>query len=95
MNSQSAAISNNMVWAILSTLFCCLPLGIVSIVYAAKVDGLIAMGNFAEAQNMANKAKSWAIWAACAWLILIVLYIVFFMVIGLSSGGLSAMSGMH
>ena len=32
-------IPNNMVWAILTTLFCCLPFGIVSIVYAAQVDG--------------------------------------------------------
>ena len=33
---------NNLVWAILSTLFCCLPLGIVSIVYAAQVNGKYA-----------------------------------------------------
>ena len=32
-------VPNNLVWAILTTLFCCLPLGIVSIVHAAKVDG--------------------------------------------------------
>ena len=92
MNSQSAAISNNMVWAILTTLFCCLPLGIVSIIYAAKVDGLVAMGNLAAAQEAADKAKSWAMWAAGAWLVLIILYVVFFMVVGISAGGLS---GMH
>ncbi len=95
MNSQSRAVSNNLVWAILSTLFCCLPLGIVSIVYAAKVDGLAAAGNLAAAQEAANKAKTWAIWAAAAWLILVVLYIVFVMVIGISAGGLSGLSGMN
>lgn len=92
MNNTSPAISNNMVWAILSTLFCCLPLGIVSIIHAAKVDGLVAAGNYAAAQEAADKAKSWAMWAAGAWLILIVLYVVFFMVVGVSSAGLS---GMH
>lgn len=95
MNSQSRAVSNNLVWAILSTLFCCLPLGIVSIVYAAKVDGLAAAGNLAAAQEAANKAKTWAIWAAAAWLILVVLYIVFVMVIGISAGGLSGLTGMN
>ena len=29
---------NWLVWAILSTILCCLPLGIVSIIYATKVD---------------------------------------------------------
>lgn len=60
MNSSSRAVSNNLIWAILSTLFCCLPLGIVSIVYAAKVDGLAAAGDLAGAQEAADKAKTWA-----------------------------------
>ncbi len=92
---NSPAVSNNLVWAILTTLFCCLPLGIVSIVYAAKVDGLAAAGNIAAAQEAANNAKTWAIWAASAWLILIILYIVLFMVIGISAGGLSGLNGLN
>lgn len=40
MENQNKA-DNNMIWAILCTLFCCLPFGIVSIINAAKVDGLI------------------------------------------------------
>ena len=32
--STGEYIPNHMVWAILTTLFCCLPLGVVSIVYA-------------------------------------------------------------
>ena len=51
---------NNMLWAILSTVFCCLPLGIVSIVYASKVNGLYTAGNYDEAQAAADKAKNWA-----------------------------------
>src|SRR5690242_9892722 len=30
---------NHLVWSILTTLFCCLPLGIVSIIFAAQVNG--------------------------------------------------------
>lgn len=86
MNSSSRAVSNNLIWAILSTLFCCLPLGIVSIVYAAKVDGLAAAGDLAGAQEAADKAKTWAMWAAGAWLVLVVLYILFIFVVGAGAG---------
>jgi hypothetical protein len=55
---------NHLVWAILSTLLCCLPLGIVSIVYSTKVSGLWAQGRYAEAQSASDSAKKWAIIAA-------------------------------
>jgi heme/copper-type cytochrome/quinol oxidase subunit 2 len=68
--------SNNLVWAILTTLFCCLPFGIVSIVQAAKVNGLWAQGQHAAAQETANSAKKWAIISAVVglvWLVLVVI----------------------
>ena len=68
--------SNNLVWAILTTLFCCLPFGIVSIVQAAKVNGLWAQGQHAAAQETANSAKKWAIISAVvglAWIVLVVI----------------------
>ena len=89
MNTSSPAVSNNLVWAILSTLFCCLPLGIVSIIHAAKVNGLLAAGDIAGARDAADKAKKWAIYAAVAGIIVFVLYIVLVMVLGV--GG--AMTG--
>ena len=89
MNTSSPAVSNNLVWAILSTLFCCIPLGIVSIVQAAKVNGLLAAGDIAGARDAADKAKKWAIYAAVAGIIVFVLYIVLVMVLGV--GG--AMTG--
>ena len=52
---------NHLVWAILCTVLCCLPLGIVSIVYSTKVSGLWAQGRYAEAQSAADSAKKWAI----------------------------------
>lgn len=51
---------NNMVWAILSTVLCCLPFGIYAIIQASKVNGLYNSGNYAEAQAMADSAKKWA-----------------------------------
>ncbi|MBD9535656.1 CD225/dispanin family protein [Stenotrophomonas sp. ATCM1_4] len=89
MNTSSPAVSNNLVWAILSTLFCCLPLGIVSIIHAAKVNGLLAAGDIAGARDASEKAKKWAIYAAIAGIVVTILYFVLFTMLGL--GG--AMSG--
>jgi hypothetical protein len=50
----------NYLWqSIACTLLCCLPFGIVGIVYAAKVDGLSATGKAAAALEASNKAKFW------------------------------------
>ena len=92
MNTSSPAVSNNLVWAILSTLFCCIPLGIVSIVQAAKVNGLLAAGDIAGARDAADKAKKWAIYAAVAGIIVFVLYIVLVMVLGVG-GAMTGASG--
>jgi len=60
---QGPPPTNNLVWAIL-TLICCWPFAIPAIVKAAKVNGLWAQGQFAEAQAAAQAAKKWAIIAA-------------------------------
>jgi len=60
---QPPRIDNHMVKAILSTLFCCLPLGIVSIVYAAQVDGKVRLGDYRGAQVTADNANMWANWS--------------------------------
>ena len=55
---------NNIVWGVLVTVFCCLPLGIYSIIQGSKVSGLYASGKYAEAKAMSEEAKIWAIWGA-------------------------------
>jgi hypothetical protein len=55
--------ANYLVWAILSTIFCCLPLGIASIVFSTQVNSKWAMGDVAGAQASSTKAKQFAIWA--------------------------------
>ena len=71
-------IPNQMVWAILTTLFCCLPLGIVSIVYAAQVDGKRAAGDIAGARIASEKARFWAIVSAVSVFVLLALWFLFF-----------------
>ncbi|MEU8803988.1 CD225/dispanin family protein [Spirillospora sp. NPDC048819] len=55
---------NHLVWAILSTIFCCLPAGVVSIVFAAQVNSKWQAGDQAGAQKASGNAKTWAIVAA-------------------------------
>lgn len=45
--------------SIVVTLFCCLPFGVVAIVYAAKVDSLKNSGDIAGAMRASSSAKNW------------------------------------
>jgi hypothetical protein len=71
---------NNLVWAILATVLCCMPLGIVAIVKSNQVNTLWFQGLHVEARKAAEDAKKWAMWAAIATGILLVIYIVVFVV---------------
>lgn len=54
----------NYLWqSIVVTILCCWPFGIPAIIFAAKVNGLVAQGNIAEAQEASAKAKMWC-WVA-------------------------------
>ncbi|WP_028658778.1 CD225/dispanin family protein [Nocardioides insulae] len=66
--------SNHLVWAILTTIFCCLPFGIVSIVFAAQVNGKWAAGDLVGAQESSRKAKMWAIISAVVGVVVSILY---------------------
>ena len=68
---------NYLVWAILTTLFCCLPLGVVSIIFAAQVDGKWNSGDVAGAQNASDKARLFAIISAAAGVVAGVAYLIF------------------
>jgi hypothetical protein len=45
--------------AIVTTVACCLPFGIVSLVYSNKVNTLWQSGRYDEAVEASNKAKMW------------------------------------
>lgn len=72
---------NYLVWSILATLFCCLPLGIVAIVHAAKVDSAWSAGDCAGAVDASNKAKQFATWAAIGGAVVAVLYALLFVMV--------------
>lgn len=54
-------IPSHLAMAIFSTLCCCLPLGIVAIVYASQVSTKVAAGDIAGAQAASHSAKVWGI----------------------------------
>ena len=71
---QGANIPNYLWQSIVATLFCCMPAGIVAIVYASKVDSLKAMGDFAGARAASKSASNWVNLSVFSILIMVVLY---------------------
>ncbi len=71
---------NNLVWAILSTVMCCLPLGIVAIIKASSVDELWNAGKYDEAYQASADARKWSFIgagiAAFFWIVYIVVLVV-------------------
>jgi interferon-induced transmembrane protein/uncharacterized protein DUF4339 len=67
---------NHLVGAILATVFCCVPLGIVSIVYAAQVDSKWQAGDTAGAFDASRKAATWMWWSVGSSVLIIGLYII-------------------
>jgi uncharacterized membrane protein YjgN (DUF898 family) len=86
--NMQAKPDNQLVWAILSTVLCCLPLGIISIIKATKVNELWAQGDYEGAKKAASDAKKFAIWSAVAWALIIVpIMIIYFVVIVAATAG--------
>lgn len=76
MNFTEPKPDNNMVWAIVCTATCCLPLGIVSLVYSQKVDTFYFAERYDEAREAAENAKKYAIIGMVCGLVFGVLYLI-------------------
>jgi hypothetical protein len=64
------------------SIFCCWPLAIPAIIFATQVQGKWAMGDFAGAQDSAQKARTFSLIAIILGLSLLVLYIILWVVLG-------------
>lgn len=67
---------NYLVFAIITTVLCCLPLGIVSIIHSTKVDNLWNAGQYEQAKTASNQAKQFAIYAAIAGVVVGGIYLI-------------------
>lgn len=82
---------NYLVWAILVTVLCCLPLGVASIIYSVKVGSLYAQGDYNGAVDASQKAKKFAMIGGIGGLVFIIIYVIFAVIAGAGA----AMSGMQ
>jgi len=88
----SGTVPNYLVQSILVTLCCCLPLGVVAIIYAAQVNSKLAGGDLAGAQDSSSKAKMWC-WIGFGIGLAINLIIGVIQLIAIVASGASGMSG--
>lgn len=65
-----------LVWSILATLLCCVPFGIVAIVYSSQVSSKNALGQYAEAHKSAASARMWCWLALVFGLITIIISVI-------------------
>lgn len=69
--------SSNMVWAVLCTIFCCLPFGIIAIIKASNVNSAWYAGNRELAIRNSKDAMKWCGYGVLASVIGILLYFIF------------------
>ena len=86
-------IQTYLVPAILVTIFCCMPFGVVAIVFAAQASSKLNVGDFAGAQDSSEKAKIWCIVAAALGLVSYLPFMLYMLLItlGIAAGGLAGM----
>ena len=86
-SAAPGSIPNHLAWAIIATVLAtclCCPLGlvgIVAIVFSAKVNGLLAQGDIAGAQRASANAKTWC-WVATALAIIGLLWVSYSLTMG-------------
>lgn len=81
---------NHLVWAILTTIFCCWITGLVAIIFAAQVDSKYSAGDYYGAVDASNKAKLWSIISAVSLLVIILLYLLVVFIFGVALIGSSS-----
>ena len=76
-------------WAILATVFCFWPTGIVAIVNAANVNGRWAMGDVQGALQASRSARKWSLWTALIAGGILAAVVVFYVLVALFVGGMA------
>lgn len=74
-------INNYMALSILTTIFCCIPFGIVAIVYSSKASKLLGFGDIQGAIEASKKAKMWGIIALVCGVIFWLIHLIFVILI--------------
>lgn len=80
-------IPNYLIQSIIVTLCCCLPFGIVALIFAAQVNSKLASGDLEGARHASKQAKMWCWIGVACWLVVMVIWIGF--------GGLAVLQGVR
>ena len=76
--NQGIRPKNYLVESILVTILCCLPLGIVGIIFATQVNSKFDAGDYAGAEKASKQAKQFMMWGLILGLVVLVAYFAFF-----------------
>ena len=80
---------NYLVWSILVTLFCCIPGGVVAIVYSTQVSSRFQQGDYAGANESSRNARKWVIISAIA---AAAVWIIYFIILAVTGASILALS---
>jgi hypothetical protein len=80
----AGVVANYLVFAILVTVFCCLPTGIAAIIFAAQVNTKLQAGDLAGAQQASKNAKMWVLISVAAGLLFLFADGLFLLLIAMS-----------
>ena len=83
--AATSEIQNYLIPAILSTVFCCLPLGIASIIFATQVNAKVAAGDIAGAMESSKKAKLFMFLSIGGGLLIWIVVIIMWLVVGVAT----------
>jgi hypothetical protein len=72
------SIPNYLVHSIVATVLCCLPTGVVGIVYASQVNSKLAGGDIAGAKQASDRARLWSLISLAAGAVFWVIYFVIY-----------------
>ena len=79
--TDTGYLSNYLAPAVVVTVFCCMPLGIVALIYAAQVNGRQIAGQWEEAKKSSETARLWSWIAFGAGIVFWTCYIILIVVI--------------
>ncbi len=86
---------NWFVEALLVTIFCCIPFGVIGILEANKVEPLYRQGLYEDAMHHSKLAKKWTLWGFFTMLGFCILYaifwIIFFVFVAAAASGSSTL----
>jgi hypothetical protein len=78
-------IENHLIKAVIATVCCCMPFGIVAIVFAAQVDPKRYAGDLAGALEASKKASLWGNVAIGVGVLMNLIWVIFWNVLGFSA----------